>query len=230
MRLLFKVVSLICVCYTGSVFSEELSFPHIVTTGYGEISVVPDSAIFSAEIEKTTMNADQAKDSVDEIVENFLNRLYKIGVNKEDISSSNLYLAPQYYYPKDSQAQLMGYKARRTITVNVNNLSQLNNHIDTAIDAGINRIQNIQLKVKDDQKYIEQARLNAIMDANQKAQSLAKGFKRSLGSVWQIAYRNRSSSPMLMKALSTQNQAENSSYQDATIEIKDSVDVIYKLN
>ncbi|MCE0494150.1 oxidative stress defense protein [Vibrio salinus] len=230
MRSFFKVVSLICLFYTGAVFSQSIPFPHIITTGYGEVSVAPDSATFSAEIEKTMMNADQAKESVDDVVGKFLSRLYKMGIKKKDISSSNLYLAPQYYYPKDGKAQLMGYKARRKITVNVNDLSQLNDYIDTAIDSGLNRVQNIQLKIKDDQKYIEQARLNAIEDAGQKARSLAKGFKRSLGAVWQVTYNNRSTSPVMMKTLSAKGESVRDSYQDSHIVIRDSVDVIYKLN
>ncbi|MDC0611136.1 oxidative stress defense protein [Vibrio sp.] len=230
MRLVSGSISVLCIFFASLAYSQSLPFAHIATTGYGEVSVVPDSATFSVQVEKTMMNADQAKESVDDVVSNFLAQLYKMGVEKDDINSSNLYLAPQYYYPKDSQAQLVGYKARRKITIDVKNLDKLNDYIDTAIDSGINRVENIQLTVKDNEKYLEQARLLAIEDANQKALSLAKGFKRSLGAVWQVSYRNNQSSPVLIRTLSSESKIVNDSYQDSNIVVKDSVDVVYKLN
>ena len=47
----------------------------------------------------------------------------------------------------------------------MNELANLNEYMDIAIGEGINQIDNIQLQVRDQAKYQEQARLEAIKDA-----------------------------------------------------------------
>lgn len=208
---------------------SDVNFAHIVTSGFGELSVTPDSASFVAQVERTTMNAEQAKQSVDDVVSEFLASLQEEGVTKDAISSSNLYLAPQYFYPKDEKPELVGYKATRRLSVQVVNLEKLNDLLDAAIKHGVDRIDNIQLTVSDKNRYVQQARELAIRDAKEKAQSLAKGFDRELGDVWKIEYRNSSVQPVVAKVMSLEKQARSNSYQDANITIRDSVDVIYKL-
>ncbi len=209
--------------------ANELSFPHLSTTGYGEVVAKPDMAEFSVQVVETTMTAEQAKQSVDKAVEAFLTKLKQQGVAAEQITSTNLYLSPQYHYPKKGQAELVGYRASRTITVTVDELEKLNSYLDTALSAGINQVDNISLKVKDEAKYQQQARLAAIKDAQQKAQSLAQGFAQDLGKVWQINYNSPSSRPVLMRAMSMDMKSESNGYQDSTIVIRDRVDVVYRL-
>ncbi len=115
--------------------------------GYGEVTATPDMATFSVKVVDTTMTAEQAKLSVDKTVEEFLKSLSDAGLSKDNITSSNLYLAPQYHYPKSGKAELVGYRASRSIDVTVTDLKNLNQYLDMALEAGINQVDNIQLKV-----------------------------------------------------------------------------------
>lgn len=45
-----------------------MDFPHISTSGYGEVTAVPDMAEFSVKVVESTMNAEQAKAAVDKAV------------------------------------------------------------------------------------------------------------------------------------------------------------------
>ncbi|KOO11730.1 hypothetical protein AKJ18_27620, partial [Vibrio xuii] len=103
----------------------------------------PDMAEFSVRVVETTMTAEQAKESVDKVVSDFLSQLKKQGVHADNINSSNLYLSPQYHYPKDGKPELVGYRASRTVSVTVNDLKNLNQYLDTALNAGINQVDNI---------------------------------------------------------------------------------------
>ncbi|MGC9422220.1 oxidative stress defense protein [Vibrio sp.] len=225
-----QFVIALCSLIAVSAQAQQFNFPHIVTTGYGEVIAVPDRAQFSVKVVETNMNAEQAKARVDNVVAEFTSQLKQSGVEAEAISSSNLYLTPQYHYPKSGQPELLGYRAQRSITVEVTKVSQLNQYLDLALAQGINQIDNVQLKVSEQEKYQAQARMAAITDAKIKAQSLASGFNAKLGSVWRIEYHAISAQPVLMRSANMSEQAlVNDTYQDSTLVIRDRVDVIYKL-
>ncbi|MDW6093908.1 oxidative stress defense protein [Vibrio rhizosphaerae] len=227
MRLM--ILSLMMFCLHG--YAAEVNFPHISVTGFGEVTVVPDSAVFSVQVEQSTLNAEQAKEGVDTVVRQFSKQLQDLGAKAEQISSSNLSLAPQYHYPDEGKPELVGYRASRRVTVSVEQLDKLNEFLDAALESGINRIDRITLQVKDHQKYQAQARDKAIQDASTKALSIAKGFKRTLGPVWQVDYHTQQDKPMMMRSVSmNQKEGLQQDYQDKTIVISDSVDVLYRLN
>ncbi|MGD8173621.1 oxidative stress defense protein [Vibrio sp. TRT 21S02] len=229
-----KFASMLAVVLSGivswNVMAESPNFPHLVTTGYGEVTATPDMAEFSVKVVESTMTAEQAKQAVDKVVEGFLSRLKESGIANDNISSSNLYIAPQYHYPKKGKPELVGYRASRSVTVKVDDLAKLNKYLDMALNEGINQVDNIQLKVRDQAKYQEQARMFAIKDANMKAKSLAQGFEKKLGDVWRVDYNMPSAQPMLMRSMAMDAKMESNSYQDSTIVIRDRVDVIYKLD
>jgi uncharacterized protein YggE len=204
-------------------------FAHLTTKGFGEVVATPDMATFSVKVVDTTMTAEQAKQSVDKTVEAFLHNLTEAGLPKDHISSSNLYLAPQYHYPKSGKAELVGYRASRSIDVTVNDLANLNQYLDMALDVGINQVDRIQLKVSNEAEYQQKARLAAIKDAQEKATSLVQGFGKTLGDIWQINYSQMYVEPVLMRSMAMDAKQSANSYQDSTLVIRDQVDVVYKI-
>ncbi|OIQ24874.1 oxidative stress defense protein [uncultured Vibrio sp.] len=215
--------------FSLSVWANTPNFPHLVTTGYGEVIATPDMAEFTVKVVESTMNAEQAKQMVDNVVNDFITQLKEEGVTAASINSSNLYLTPQYHYPKKGKPELVGYRASRTVKVKVDDLVNLNQYLDIALSEGINQVDTIRLKVKDEAKYQQQARLAAIKDANAKATSLADGFGQELGSVWRIDYNVPNSRPVLMRSMAMDEKSENIGYQDSTLVIRDRVDVVYRL-
>jgi len=231
MKRIFSSFIIVFSFYSLSVWADELSFPHIETSGYGEIIVKPDMAEFTVRVEESTLTAEDAKIRVDNVVDAFITKLTIAGVLRDDIYATNITLFPKYNYPKSGKSELVGYQASRSITVTVTQLDHLNAYLDGALGEGINRIDTIVLKVTDQKKYQELARKYAIADANEKAQSLATGFGMRLEGVWKISYNNLHTQPVMMKAMAMSPRAESTSagYKDSTLVIKDRVSVIYKL-
>nr|WP_319535500.1 oxidative stress defense protein [uncultured Vibrio sp.] len=223
--LLMSLLSLTSV----SALATTPEFAHVTTTGYGEVIATPDMATFSVKVVDTTMTAEQAKLSVDKTVDEFLQNLSEAGLSKDNIASSNLYLAPQYHYPKSGKAELVGYRASRSINVTVTDLANLNQYLDMAIQAGINQVDNIQLKVSNQSEYQQKARMAAIKDARESAASLASGFDKQLGEIWRVNYNNTYPAPVLMRSMAMEGSQNSNSYQDSTMVIRDQVEVIYKL-
>ena len=228
MKLITSVAVLTGLMSFGS-WAQDMSVPHLSTTGYGEVIAVPDMAEFSVKVVESTLTAEQAKTTVDKVVESFVARLKESGVTSMQISSSNLYLAPQYHYPKSGKPELIGYQATRSVTVEVSDLSKLNQYLDVALGEGINQVDKIQLKVREQEKYQQQARLAAIKDANAKARSLAEGFELKLGEVWKIDYNTPSTQPIMMRSMAMDANSESNGYQDSTLTIRDRVNVVYKI-
>ncbi|WP_086981422.1 oxidative stress defense protein [Vibrio aphrogenes] len=231
MNYFIKPIALLTVIFFSlNSWAVEAGTPTLSTSGYGEMTAKPDMAVFTVAIQTEKTQADQAKKTVDTVVTQFISVLNKQGVKREDIQSGHLQLSPQYTYPKDEKPILNGHQAVRYITVTVNQLEKLNALLDAALDSGVNRVNNIQLKVKDETQYKQKARLAAIADAKEKAQAVATGFDAQLDGVWSIEYHNNSVRPVVMaKSVMMESQAIDQSYQDQSIVISDKVDVVFKI-
>lgn len=218
--------------YSLASFAAEYDFPTIVTTGRAEISVKPDMATMSVQVVEKGKTAQDVKTSVDKAVTNFMTKLTKQGISKKDIESSNLIVSAQYQYEQSGKKQLTGYQGRREVTITVNRINQLNPLLDMALQAGMNQVNRIQLGVHNRDHYVEQARAEAMKDAQHKAQVLATGFHSQLGQVWQIRYNNASVSPVRQQhvMLREAKVSANDSYADQTMTISDSVDVTYRMD
>ncbi|MGF1760160.1 oxidative stress defense protein [Photobacterium sagamiensis] len=215
---------------SAGAMAADVAFPHLETTGMGEVMVQPDMAVFSVEVVETRQTAKEAKLAVDKAVTAFNERLKKQGVDRTDIKSANITLHPQYHYPKDKKPELTGYRASRHITVTIKELDKLNEYLDGALGDGINKINHIELKVSNEAEFIEQARQAAIKDAQEKAESLAKGFGESIDGVWKITYHASSPRPIMMRAMAMDAAVETAAtYQDTQITIRDRVEVTFKL-
>ncbi|CAM4065957.1 oxidative stress defense protein [Vibrio neonatus] len=220
--------TLLAIC-SLAVQAQAVNFPHINTTGYGEVLAEPDMAEFSVQVVMVQESAEQAKQKADQVVDDFLQQLQALGVPREDIKSGNIQLLPQMHYPKNAKPEQKGYRAVRKVKVTTDNLDMLPKLMDTALKSGVNRIDRVQLGVKDPSKYQAIARSEAIKDAQLKAKSVAEGFAKTLGDVWQVNYQAAQARPMLSRTMAMDSSERANSYQDTTIVIKDRVEVIYKL-
>ncbi|MFG0457308.1 oxidative stress defense protein [Shewanella mangrovisoli] len=217
--------------FTAKAMAADVDFPHIETMGVSQIQVEPDMAELNVEVAVTAKEAKAAKDNSDAAVAKFIARLTAAGITKEQIQSANLNLQPQYVYAQDKAPELSGYTASRQITVTISDLARLNTILDSALEEGINRVNNIALKSSKEAEYVAKARQAAIVDAKQKAESLAKGFGENLGKVWQIRYYDQRPVQPVMLRMNAKADAMGAaeSYQYGQVTIEDRVEVVYKL-
>ncbi|MGL5666173.1 MAG: oxidative stress defense protein [Shewanella sp.] len=217
--------------FTAKAMAADVDFPHIETMGVSQIQVEPDMAELNVEVAVIEKEAKAAKDNSDAAVAKFIARLTAAGITKEQIQSANLNLQPQYVYAQDKAPELSGYTASRQITVTIRDLARLNTILDSALEEGINRVNNIALKSSKEAEYVAKARQAAIVDAKQKAESLAKGFGENLGKVWQIRYYDQRPVQPVMLRMNAKADAMGAaeSYQYGQVTIEDRVEVVYKL-
>ena len=210
--------------------AADYNFPHIETSGASEIVIDADMAVVNIEVVVEAPTSKAAKDASDKAISQFLSRLDKAGIAKNDIDSANLNIRPQYHhYQNNEPAKLVAYQASRSMTITVRDLSQLNDLLDTALDKGINRVNNIKLSSSKQAEYVEQARQSAITDAKQKAASLAKGFDKKVDGVWQIRYFDQQPVQPVMYRMAAESSDANQGYQQGQVTVSDRVEVIFKL-
>ncbi|MCG9695660.1 oxidative stress defense protein [Shewanella sp. Isolate11] len=220
------------ILFSGPISANEVNFPHIETIGSSEIQIDADMAEINVEVMVQELTPVQAKNQADKAVADFIARLIDEGVPRTDIQSANLQLSPRYVYDTETRRNnKVGYKANRQLTITVNKLDMLNQILDNALAEGLNRVNNIAFKSSQQQALIEKARLLAIKDAQQKAQSLAQGFGQQLGGIWKIRYYDQRPIQSVMYRMEAAQKADVAqSYQQAQISISDRVEVIYQLS
>lgn len=203
--------------------------PLLETVGVSQIQAEPDLAEVTVAVVAKGDNASSAKKQADNAVSAFIERLLASGVVKEDISSANLNLTPQYRYPKEQEPELIGYRASRNVTLSLS-LPELNSVLDKALEEGMNNVRQISLKSSKEKQLRLQARDAAIADAKQKAKALAKGFDTKLDGVWSIRYFEQTPVTTLRFNVAEMKQAaRDQSYQYGSVKFSDRVEVSYKL-
>ncbi|QDF65934.1 oxidative stress defense protein [Shewanella sp. SNU WT4] len=210
--------------------ANGLDFPHLVTQGKAQITAEPDMASLQVTVSIIKKDAKEAKTASDKAVVDFSQRLIEAGVKREHINSANLDLQPSYEYHNNAPRQLVGYQANRTVTVTIEQLSQLNDILNSAIEQGLNRVDNIQLSSSKMAELQQQARQAAIKDAQSNAADVAKGFGSKLAGVWQISYLSQEPiRPVMYRMAAMADSSPEMSYQQGQITVSDSVEVIYKI-
>ncbi len=159
----------------------------ISTNGYGEIKVKPDIAIINLSVRATHKSGQDAKQDVDDRVNNFLDSLKHMKIKQEDIIASSIRLSPRYEHHSGTRL-FTGYEAVRTLSVTLHKMEQLTGVMDQALEQRIEGIDNIQYDNSQMEQHMQAAHSQAISDSKMKAAALAKAYDAELGPIIRIDY------------------------------------------
>lgn len=144
-------------------------------SGTGKASIQPDSATVNLGVAVTGKTAKDAQDQMNSLINKVVDAIKGLGVENKDIKTENYSVYPIY---EESQ-RISGYSGNTAIIIKVNDISKVNEIIDTATTQGANQVGGANFEVKDRAKAENEARKLAVEDARKKAQETAKmvGFK-----------------------------------------------------
>jgi len=143
----------------------------ISVTGTATTSVDPDLLIIQFGVETQEKTAKEALESNSQLMSNVIQSIKAPGILEEELSTSRLNIQPIYDYYEEPigkrTQELVGYRVSNILNVETGQLDKAADIIDSAVSAGVNRIDNVyftlspttQLAIKDN--LIEQAILNA---------------------------------------------------------------------
>ncbi|MBN1778631.1 MAG: SIMPL domain-containing protein [Candidatus Buchananbacteria bacterium] len=156
-------------------------------TGEGKVAYQPDIAIINLGIQidraKTPDSAiTQLKTKMDKVIAS----IKALNIADDDIQTQGYSVYTQYDYV-DNISTLAGYNANQQLIVKVKNLQPdsdiIANLVSQATKAGVNQINGISFDASNLEQLKQAARLKAIADARQKADTLAQAAGIKLGKV-----------------------------------------------
>lgn len=157
------------------------------TQGQGSASAVPDEVTISFGVTKSATTVADAQNQTNSAIENILNNLKKLGVSDKDLKTTNYSVNPDYNF--NGRQRISGYTVTQNIDLKLKNIKNANEAIDTITANGANLVGQIQFGFTDGAKakLEEMARKEAVGNAKQKAQSLAKTAGIRLGKIINVA-------------------------------------------
>jgi hypothetical protein len=204
--------------------------------GVSEITVVPDLISINFNIETKGKNASIAKDSNSEILNKLIEELGILGISRAEIQTVNFNVYQNYDWTTGKRIE-NGYIATHSVKVNIDadKTDLVGKILDAGIDAGagVSYI-NFELTQETQNEVKAQALELAAKDAKNKAESLASGFNKRLGSLVSISTSDWGYSPWLayegsgLKASSDITEVA-SNIQPSEQEISAYVTAVYKI-
>lgn len=171
--------------YSGRVPKNTMT-----VTAEGKVKAVPDMATINLGVVTQGPSSAAVQDESSKKVNKIIDFVKQQGVSKDDISTSQFNIYPQYNY-KDGKNDIVGYEARQTIVVQVKGVDKstqvLAKILADSTQAGANEISGVSLGFDDPDNLKQTARAQAIEKAKARAEELAKVSGLSLGRVVSVS-------------------------------------------
>ncbi|MGD0523301.1 MAG: SIMPL domain-containing protein [Candidatus Microgenomates bacterium] len=173
-----------------SLLTQQKGEP-LVVSEQGKASGAPDMATISAGIEDNGASLTMVENSVNLKAKTLAEAVKKMGVNSEDIQTSDYNVYPNYDY-NITPNKITGYRVSTTYQIKIRDLSKINDIVGALAPAGANQVGDITFTFGDatQAKLMDQARKEAVDKAKQKAESLAKAAGITLGKIINISESN----------------------------------------
>lgn len=169
---------------------------NLAVVGEGKIDTVPDTSTIQAGIVVSNApSVEEAQKQIDGVNNKIIDSLKKLGIQKQDIKTSNYSISPTYDYG-GGRNQITGYNGNANVSITVKNQELLSEVTATVTKAGANQVYGVQFTIEHPEKFREQAREKAIANAKEQAKKLAQSLGIKLGRIVNIVESTPNGSPM----------------------------------
>ncbi len=162
-------------------------YREVSVTGTGKVAYTPDIAKVTLGVHIERATAQAALGDMSASIEKVLTAVEALGVSRDKVTTQNLSVYPQYYYPTELPAKVSGYTADQQLTIEIVVASSspdlVGKVIQAASGAGANQVQNISFDVSNLDDLKQQATIAALADARGRAKALADAAGVKLGKV-----------------------------------------------
>jgi uncharacterized protein len=178
-----------CEVSSGPALTPEADMRQVTVLGSGEVQGTPDTLNVNASIEFTAPDVTGAMNQTSERQQSVINALMDAGVDRKDISTSQVSLQPQFTGGGDNPQAIVGYRASNSIYVKIRQLDAASQALALIVSTGgdATRINNVNYSIEDDSELVRDARSRAFNDAKDRAEQYAQLSGLSLGKVISIS-------------------------------------------
>lgn len=156
----------------------------ISVSGTGEVTGTPDTLIIDLGVSVLANTVAEATTTAAERADALIEALVSGGVARDDITTTNYSIYPEYDY-RGEQERLLGYRVNNTVRAKIRDIATAGDVIDSAVSATGDeaRVSGLSFSIEDDAELVEAARTAAWEDARAKAEQLASLAGQTLGKV-----------------------------------------------
>src|SRR5215203_5438262 len=176
-----KRIILAAVLFSTPVMAQQAAtsapIPQIGVAARGEVKVVPDRATIQMSVQTRAETAAAAAADNATRQKAVIDALRALGIQANEISTSNYSVYPEQRYVEGKEAVTVGYNVTNTLSVELKSVALVGRAIDAALAKGANMITSLQFYASN----TESARQEAIAQAVRKARSDAEAAARAAG-------------------------------------------------
>ena len=154
----------------------------ISVAGKGEVFAMPDIAAFSFGVSETAKAVKDAQETVTNKMNGILSFLKETGINEKDTKTSYYNVSPKYEYREQvcysypcpsGKNTLVGYEVSHGVSVKIRDIQKVGDVLARVGALGATDISSTSFLVDKEEDLINNARIEAIKDAKEKADKLA---------------------------------------------------------
>ena len=162
----------------------------VTVLGSGQVQGVPDTLTADVGIEFTAPDVTTAMNQTNDRQQAVINALVGAGLDRKDISTTEVTLQPQYRNPEpNGTATITGYRAGNAIQIKIHPTDAASRMLALIISTGgdATRISSVSYSIADDSQLVKDARARAFNDAKNRADQYAQLSGLRLGKVLSIS-------------------------------------------
>ncbi len=158
------------------------SVPSVSVSGVGQAFGSPDVAYVEMGVDIVNSNVGEAVTEANAAMESVTAAIAETGVAAEDIRTTNFNVWSDFYDPQTgAQTTERIYHVQNMVRVTVRDVEQVSGIIDAGLNAGANSVFGLNFGIDDTSGLEQEARLEAIENARDRAQKLADAMGVTLG-------------------------------------------------
>jgi len=156
----------------------------VQVSGTAVVNVTPDRVLIQLGIQSNGKTPQKVEAVNSATINNITKALKRLGIEEKDIVTDWYVINP--IYDDGNSLTIEGYRIDNIVAVTLRDITKVNKVIVAALNAGANRVVNVEFYLSDLRKYRDQAREMAMKAAQEKARDLASAAGAQIGCVMSI--------------------------------------------
>ncbi len=150
--------------------------------GEGIATMKPDVAKVSLGVRTEKATVEKAQEENTEKMNQIIVMLEEQEIEEKDMRTTNYNVNPKYDW-NDGDRKVVGYYVNQAVEVTIRDHEKINTILKLAADNGANDIGSLRFEIDDEEELKQEARAEAIANAKEKADELAKQLDVKLGKI-----------------------------------------------
>lgn len=154
----------------------------ITISGEGRVTAIPDIATTSIGVQTERKTVAAAQEDNTEKMNAIIERLKELGIEEEDIKTTNYNVYPVYDYNRGTRTD-RGFNVDQRVTVKIRDLDKTGEVLAAATELGANQVSGLNFTIDEPEELRQEARLEALAAAKEKAEALTGAAGVKLGGI-----------------------------------------------